>query len=116
MSSWYILWHLLSLPFCRFHILIFRLLLGSGQKFERLPIIRVEAVNAIMHLKYIVVNLTMAFGRDYMAKDQSIRIPPEGGICNANVLSHIITLYVPLKTAKTCYVYYFPKGLLYFGP
>ena len=45
---------------------------------------------------------------DYNTKDQSMRIPPEGlvnwhpegGIRNANVLSVIITLYVPLKTAK----------------
>ena len=45
---------------------------------------------------------------DYMAKDESMRIPPEGlvnwhsegGIRNANVLSHIITLYIPSKTAK----------------
>ena len=44
---------------------------------------------------------------DYMAKDQSMRIPPEGlvnwhpegEIRNANVLSLIITLYVPSKTA-----------------
>ena len=38
---------------------------------------------------------------DYKAKDQSMKIPPEGGIRNANVLSLIITLYVPSKTAKT---------------
>ena len=35
-----------------------------------------------------------------MAKDQSMRIPPKGGIRNVNVLSHIITLYVPSKMAK----------------
>ena len=47
---------------------------------------------------------------DYNTKDQSMGIPhekglvnwhPEGGIRNANVLSVIITLYVPSKTAKT---------------
>ena len=45
---------------------------------------------------------------DYNAKDQSMRIPPdglvnwhpEGEIRNANVLSLIITLYVPSKNGK----------------
>ena len=44
----------------------------------------------------------------YKAKDQSMRIPPEGlvirhsegGIRNANVLSLIMTLYVPSRMAK----------------
>ena len=41
---------------------------------------------------------------EYNAKDQSTRIPPVGGIRNANVLSLIITLYyVPSKTAKNKY-------------
>ena len=34
---------------------------------------------------------------DYMTKDQSMRIPPKGGIRNANVLSHI-TVFPPLVT------------------
>ena len=36
-----------------FRFLIFQFLLGGGQNFVRLSIIRVEAVDAIMHLKGI---------------------------------------------------------------
>ena len=49
------------------------------------------------------------------AKDQSMRIPPEGRIRNANVLSLLMSLYVPSKTAKTIisniHVLIFRKGL-----
>ena len=40
-------------PFFGFHTLIFRFLLGGGQNFVRLREIRVEAAEAIMHLKGI---------------------------------------------------------------
>ena len=36
----------------------------------------------------------------YKAKDENMRIPPEGGIRNANLLRVIMTLYVPSKMAK----------------
>ena len=53
LSHRYKLGYLLSSPFFGFQTLILRLLLGGGQKFERLSLIRVEAAEAIMHLNGI---------------------------------------------------------------
>ena len=48
-----ILVHRNTLPFLDLNIWVFFTLLGGGQKFEELSLIRIEAVEAIMHLNGI---------------------------------------------------------------